>query len=356
MLRQSGLSVALVDQEGVAAGGSGAAGAFISPKFSKSGPLKEVVEKAHIHALDFYTRHFPDSVLRRPLLHIAKTPEDAEKVCAFKADTELPVDIPDSSLIDLLLCDVTESNSVYLREGAVVNAQQVCRALAEGIDFVRQRVSELIWEEGRWSIGTLRATHVVMAIGAYPKLFDLPYLNLRAIWGHRIDIRTSTKLPCILHHYVSISPTSEEGVMAIGATHDVHFTPFGQIPYDYESGRAELIEKASKTLILDNIEIIRDYTGLRSGSNDYMPILGPLVDTDKTLQLHPGLLHGETIDEEKLVYYPNLTMINGSGGYGFVLAPYLAEQLTRQLCGEKKIDDELLPLRFFKRWVKKNQS
>lgn len=344
-LRQSGLNVALVDQEGIAAGGSGAAGAFISPKISKSGPLKEIVEKAHVHALNFYTRRFPECVLRRPLLHIAKTPDDAEKVRAFKADTSLSLSAPDAGITDQFSCEVNDENSVFLTEGAVVNAGQVCRELAEGINFVREKVTALVWEEGIWRAGILRGAHVILAIGAYPKLLDLPYLNLRAIWGHRIDIRTTTKLPCILHHYVSISPTSQEGIMAIGATHDVHFSPFEGLPYDYGAGRAELIDKASKTLTLNNIEILRDYTGLRSGSNDYLPILGPLVDAAASLSSSDGYR-----------YYPNLTIINGSGGYGFVLAPYLAEKLVDYLVEGKSIDPQLLPERFFRRWVKKNQS
>lgn len=341
-LHQAGLKVVLFDQEKIAAGGSGAAGAFISPKISKSGPLKEIVEKAHRYAIDFYPRCFPQTVLCRPLLHIAKTPEDAEKVRAFKASTTLQIAPVPTDLAHLLVCEANEENAVYLCDGAVVDASAVCRALAEGIDVCVERVESLEWNEGMWKVGDVFAKHVVLAIGAYPKLFDLPYLRLRSIWGHRIDVRTSTRIPSILHHHVSISPTSEEGIVAIGATHNVHFSPFGDETYDVESGRAELIAKASNTLILKDIEVLRDYTGLRSGSNDYMPILGPLVDAQRSLSDREGKIH----------YYPNLTMINGSGGYGFVLAPYLAEQLARHVSKGDPIDTELLPERFYKRWLK----
>jgi tRNA 5-methylaminomethyl-2-thiouridine biosynthesis bifunctional protein len=46
-------------------------------------------------------------------------------------------------------------------------------------------------------------------------------------------------------------------------------------------------------------------------------------------------------------------MINGSGGYGFVLAPYLARILKEHITGAKKIPSSLTPARFFARWAKK---
>ena len=45
-LSQAGLNVALIDKTGIASGGSGAAGAFISPKFHKQGPLKDLIDVA----------------------------------------------------------------------------------------------------------------------------------------------------------------------------------------------------------------------------------------------------------------------------------------------------------------------
>lgn len=349
-LRRAGLKVALIDQEGIAAGGSGAAGAFIAPKISKSGPLKDLMDKAHARAMAFYPKYFPEATLERPLFHIAKTPEDADKLRVFRERTDLELSEPPQKLTKMLNVDVSDENAVYFDHSAVVNAQELCRAMSEGVDFYRRKAESPIHDGECWETAGVRGKYLLVAIGAYPKLLELPYIQMRGIWGHRIDITSDTKLSCILHHYVSVSPTSKEGVMAIGATHNVHYSPFGtDEPYDITAGRIELIEKAGRTLKLDNIKIIADYTGLRSGSNDYLPILGPLVDTDATLkQGNEG--------EAGLVYYPDVFMINGSGGYGFVLAPYLAEILADHLHDGKKIDSELLPERFFKRWLKKNQS
>ena len=352
-LHKAGLRVALIDQEGIASGGSGAAGAFISPKISKAGELKEIMTKAHAEALEFYTTNFPHFTLVKPLLHISNSPEEGEKVESFKHETHLKYsNIPHK--IQLLVSDeALRMPSIYFDIGAVVDAQGVCTAMAEGIDFYPFKVERLIHTDGVWEIGDLRAKHLVLSIGAYPKLLPIDYVGLRGIWGHRIDIETSTHVPCILHHHVSISPTTKEGIVAIGATHDVHYSPFSGDVYDVEQGRDMLLTKASKSLKLNNINIINDYTGLRSGSNDYLPMLGSLVDADATLQKYPHLRHGERIDPSEYTYYPNLTMINGSGGYGFVLAPYLAKRLNEHIAEEKSINPILSPSRFFPRWAKR---
>jgi len=94
--------------------------------------------------------------------------------------------------------------------------------------------------------------------------------------------------------------------------------------------------------------------GLRSGSNDYLPMLGSLVDAAATLQIYPHIRHGQNVDPNEYSYYPNLTMINGSGGYGFVLAPYLAKKLKEYLVDHIPVNSALSPSRFFPRWAKKN--
>ncbi|MCX6074161.1 MAG: FAD-binding oxidoreductase [Campylobacterales bacterium] len=354
-LHKAGLKVALVDKKGVASGGSGAAGAFISPKISKEGILKEIMETAHLEALKFYTEFFPEYTLQKPLLHISKTSEEGGILKSFKNETLLNLTQLDENTEVLLSDEAKNAESICFSKGAVVDAQGVCHALVKGIDFYKHEVQSLHYEENIWNVGNLRASHVVLSIGAYPKIIPLPYLTLRGIWGHRIDIQTSTVLPTILHHYVSISPTSQENIMAIGATHNVHYTPSESEPYNVEEGRRELLEKASRTVNLKNVKIIRDYAGLRSGSNDYIPLLGSLVDAQATLNLHPQLQYGRSVASSEFVNYPNVTMINGSGGYGFVLAPYLASRLRDYLVNKESLDERLSPARFFARWIKRKK-
>ncbi|TDA63171.1 FAD-binding oxidoreductase [Sulfuricurvum sp. IAE1] len=348
-LNRAGLRVALIDRSGIAQGGSGAAGAFISPKFSKSGPLKEIVAAAHAEALDFYSQHFPQQTLVRPLLHIANSASESEKLAAYKSTTALSfTEVPDA-LRRMVVPEALENEAIYLERGAVVDAQGVCRAMAEGSDFYSLEASDPVYQDGLWHIGELRGVHMILSTGAYPKILGGDSIKLRGIWGHRIDVQTDTEVPCILHHHVSISPTLSSETVAIGATHDVHFDPFGKETYDIEAGRAALMEKAARTLKLDNVRVVRDYTGLRSGTHDYYPIAGELVDESSSVCEKSG----EKPNVQTCVFYPNVWMINGSGGYGFVLAPYLARRICEHIVSGREIDPSLSPARFFLRRMKR---
>jgi tRNA 5-methylaminomethyl-2-thiouridine biosynthesis bifunctional protein len=337
--------VIIFDKEDIAAGGSGAAGAFISPKFSKAGELKDLIHNAFNYSIDFYEKNFPHILTKAQLVHIAKDESDAKILKHYKQDTDLELkDAPFQ----------TKEESISLDAG-IVDAKRMCQALCKGAEFKKQKVDTLVYDDGYWIINeTYGAKTVILATGAYEQLIKEPYLKLRGVWGHRIDIKTTTKNDYSIHQYVSISPSSD-GVLAIGATHNVHFhSDTATKPYDIQAGRAELLEKASKTIQLDNVEVIKDYTGLRSGSFDYIPIVGKLVLSKESLLLDARKLKTKKPNFDEYTYYPSLYMINGNGGYGFVLAPFLAKMLSNEILNNIKIDDKLSPARFFARWAKKN--
>ncbi|MEA1983695.1 MAG: FAD-dependent oxidoreductase [Campylobacterota bacterium] len=335
--------VILFDESGVAHGGSGAAGAFISPKFSKSGELKDILHTAFHYSMAFYEKNFPSLFTKAQLLHIAKDESDAEVLKVYKEKTDL----------ELLPLSAKGQESVSINAG-IVNAKSMCEAMAKSAKFIKQKVDSLEYIDGVWMINeTYMAKEIVLATGAYESVVKEPYIKLRGVWGHRIDVKTTTPNPHSLHQFVSISP-SKDGQLAIGATHNVHYHPETSTePYDIEAGREELLEKASRSMKLENVEVLKDYMGLRSGSFDYMPLIGPLVLSSETLANKSINFHVKKADFSEYDYYPNLTMINGSGGYGFVLAPYLAKLLSEHILSAKEISPRLSPARFFARWAKK---
>ena len=337
--------VILFDEGGIASGGSGAAGAFVSPKFSKSGELKDILHDAFVYSMDFYEKNFPKLFTKAQLLHIAKDEADAEVLKVYKEKTDL----------ELLALESELQENLSLNAG-IVNAKPMCEAMAKSTKFMQNRVDTIHYEDGVWVINdTYSAKELILATGAYETLIKEPYIKLRGVWGHRIDIKTTTKNPYSIHQFVSISPSSD-GVLAIGATHNVHYHPqTATEPYDIEAGREELLQKASRTIKLDNVEVVKDYTGLRSGSFDYMPIVGSLVLSSETLANKNINFKVKKADYSEYEYYPNLYMINGSGGYGFVLAPYLAKMLATHILSSAKISDRLSPARFFARWAKKRE-
>ncbi len=352
-LTQAGKSVALFDRGGIASGGSGAAGAFVSPKISKSGLLKELHDAAFAFSMDFYQNHFPECIKTAPLLHLAKHRDENEKVAYFKAHTPLHVSEPDEALMAMLRPTCKDYEALYLDRSGVVDAKDVCKALSKEATFFQKEVRNLTCNDGKWSVEGLTCKHVVLATGAYESVLKLPYIKLRGVWGHRIDIATRTDIACNIHQQVSIAATCK-GKTAIGATHNVHYHPQKNMePYDIEAGRAELLEKANMTLALEAVEVLADYTGLRSGSNDYVPLLGSLVDDKATLQKLPNLVKGEPYPREAYAYHPHLSIINGTGGYGFVFGPWLAHCLAENLLHVTPIDARLDSTRFFDRHNKK---
>lgn len=350
---KEGKKVIIFDMGGVAHGGSGAAGAFISPKFSKSGELKELIGDAFVYSMAYYEKNFPHLLNKAALLHIAKDESDSEILKVYKKSSDLELVEVSNQTLDCLNAQAKDREKVSIN-AAVVNAASMCKAMAKSAKFVQKKVQTLVYDENLWMINeTYSAKNVVLATGAYESVIKEPYIELRGVWGHRIDVKTTTQNSNSIHQFVSISP-SKDGELAIGATHNVHYHPQTSTqPYDIEAGRAELLEKASRTLRLENVEVLKDYTGLRSGSFDYMPLLGRLVLSNETLENKNIRFKVKKADYSEYEYYPNLYMINGNGGYGFVLAPYLANILKEHILRAKKISERISPARFFARWAKK---
>ena len=346
-LQNASLKVAVFDKGGIASGGSGAAGAFISPKFSKAGELKELLHKAFCYSMDFYENKFPEAFIKTQLIHVAKDEVESQVLQIYKEKTTLPLlEIPKEVLSTL------NQEALSLQSG-LVDAKKVCELLVKDIDLYKEEVYSLVYSDKLWHINDkVTAKNVVLATGAYKKIIDEPYIKLRGVWGHRIDIKSSTYNKYSFHQYLSIAQT-HKGVTAIGATHNLKYHPeTSSSTYDDEEGRVELLQKAKKMLLLEDIEILKDYTGLRSGSFDYIPLVGLIVDSKKTLQQNTNF-KVKKADYNQYIYYDNLYMINGSGGYGFVLAPYLAKILKDAITKQEMVPKGLLPARFFARWAKK---
>ncbi|MDA7817462.1 FAD-binding oxidoreductase [Sulfurimonas sp.] len=345
--------VIIFDMDGISSGGSGAAGAFISPKFSKTGDLKELLNKAFSYSMEYYEKNFPTLFKKSRLIHIAKDEDSSKNINEYKKSTKLELlNTPKDFMSGL--SEYANSYENICMETAVVNAKSICSAMSKGAKHIKEKVDTLIYDDGQWIINDVYvAKHVILSTGAYKSVIDEPYIKIRGIWGHRIDVKTSTDNPYTIHQDVSISK-SENGELAIGATHDVHYHPqTSNKAYDIENGRVELLNKARKTIDLEDLEVIKDYTGLRSGSSDYMPIVGRVVLSRETLRSCKNITNGKKYSADDFTYYPNLYILNGSAGYGFVLAPYLAKQLKDFILYAKDIDEAISPVRLFVRWAKR---
>lgn len=346
-LHKRGKKVLVFEKKGIASGGSGAAGAFINPKISRSGPLKELIEEAYLYSLGFYTKNFNQHTTAAPLLHISKYTDDNEKVQYFKDHTNLQTaDLPSQTRARLKTHALSFS-SVFLKDSAIVEAKDICQEMLEGVKVVYDRLDRPEQKDGVWCLNDYKADKIVLCTGAYEEVFKEPYISLRAVYGQRCEVLSASFMEATVHHEVSVSATKKNGRIAIGAS---HYLNEKELPIDAE-GAKELIDLALKSVDLEDVKIQKTFSGMRSGSNDYLPIMGALVDAQKSLLYGPSALKGDK--EAGLVFVENVYMINGVGGYGFVLAPYLAHLMAEYLVYEKKIPEFLEPKRFYYRYAKK---
>jgi len=352
-LHLAGKKVILFDPKGIGGSGSQAAGAFLSPKVGRGGDLKEIVNKAYSQAVAFYQEKTPSLFTQKGLLHFPKDLEDAQSNFSdFKKFADNPFMSPSSDHLAVLRQKEMAKEGLFFSDAGIVDPLELCRFLTDGLTCIKKEVKDLFWNDINWAVEDCQAKNIILASGAYPLSVYADYIELRAVWGERIEIATDAQIEINYHQNISISATKKNGRVVIGATHKQH-----QMDQELNPLAAqELLDKADAIMDLKDYSIIDHRGGVRAGSFDYLPIIGPIIDPVDSIDKFPNLIKGAKVNEELLCYYPNIHIINGVGGRGFVLAPYLSDCLTKLLLKNEKIDKRLTTTRLFNRWVKKQKG
>ena len=230
-------------------------------------------------------------------------------------------------------------------DGAVADADEILQNFTKNIDVKFSKVSEITENENGWKVNNFFGKQIILSTGAFPQILQEPYLKIRPVWGERLDISSDSILKESFHKDISVSQTVQ-GKIRIGAT---HFRNILERTAD-EVERENLILEAKKMVNLKNVEILKIYSGVRSASFDYFPIFGKMVDSKKTIEKFPQIKNGRKYPNSEYIYYKNLNIFSGLGGYGFSLAPYLANLFSENI----ELSDSVKPHRFFSRWVKKS--
>jgi glycine/D-amino acid oxidase-like deaminating enzyme len=82
-------------------------------------------------------------------------------------------------------------------------------------------------------------------------------------------------------------------------------------------------------------------------------LVGSLIDSKETLNMFPYLKNGTPVKSERFIRHKNLFILNGVGGRGFVLSPYLAKKLVDFIKNNETLEDEITVDRLFKKWVRR---
>jgi glycine/D-amino acid oxidase-like deaminating enzyme len=362
-------SILLIDKnEKIASGASGAAGAFLSPLLGKPNAFKDLITKSLNFSLAFYKNINSKSLSTCGVNRIPKNIEDRKKFESYKPYMDF-----DYSVLD---------DGYFFPIGAQVNPEEICELLSTDIQKKLSYNIETIQKNNdtSWIINDeIKAKNLILCTGANVKLIEEKYLNIRAVWGQKIDITSTTCTNINYHKECSVSKAikSEDSdlyKLSIGATHHRFNCDINICNYCVEvanlnnasskcytkdivnNDSLKLIQLANDIIKLEDVKVVAVKIGARASSSDYFPVIGKLIDSKKSFAKFPHLLNGTHIKEEMLEKIDNLYVINGVGGRGFVLSPYLANELVESIINNKKFDDNISSYRLFKRWAKKQKT
>ena len=349
-LKAAGEEVLLVDRSEVpASGGSGAAGAFVSPKIGKGGPLQELTNEAFAFAKDFYREVTPHAFHADGVLRIPKNPDDEEKFESYEAYNYRPYERWDAKKAQAAgLHNVP--GGFFFPEAGDGDAREICRVLAAELPRRQMNVERLEREGGHWILhgadDRIAAEQLVLATGYESDLLDLRYLGIRGLWGSRGDYSTSRQFPISLHKDFSLSSSRERRVK-LGATHVKH--PHPCLACDGRPLKA-LEAKAAEITDTSDFRLLETFCGMRSTSRDHFPVVGPVIDVPRMLEESPAIVRGAKVP---LIHHEGLFLLNGLGGRGFVFAPLMARMLAEHITKGAALDKRIHPDRLFWKWVRR---
>lgn len=360
-LKKESKSVLLIDKnKDVAFGASGAAGAFLSPLLGKSNNFKTLVTEALKFSTNIYKKEFSQFLDNCGTCRIPKTKDEDDKFQSYIPFMDFEYE--------------KFEDGYFFKVGSTIKPYEICKALSSDVEkLFDYEVYKIEQKDDFWIINNeIKANKLFLATGADISLISEPYFDIRAVWGQKIDVKTSTKVDINYHKECSLSK-SNNGIVSIGATHNRFSEDMSNSSYNLKlknineinhnektlqimkNDTKELLEKANSIKKLEDVEVLDVKIGARASSVDYFAMIGLLVDSKKSFEKYPHIKNGTHIKNENLEVIKNLYTLNGVGGRGFVLSLYLAHNLVENILRDKKLDDNITNFRLFSRWAKRQK-
>lgn len=361
-LKKESKSVLLIDKnKDVAFGASGAAGAFLSPLLGKSNNFKTLVTEALKFSTNIYKKEFSQFLDNCGTCRIPKTKDEDNKFQSYIPFMDFEYE--------------KFEDGYFFKVGSTIKPYEICKALSSDVEkLFDYEVYKIEQKDDFWIINNeIKANKLFLATGADISLISEPYFDIRAVWGQKIDVKTSTKVDINYHKECSLSK-SNNGIVSIGATHNRFSEDMSNSSYNLKlknineinhnektlqimkNDTKELLEKANSIKKLEDVEVLDVKIGARASSVDYFAMIGLLVDSKKSFEKYPHIKNGTHIKNENLEVIKNLYTLNGVGGRGFVLSLYLAHNLVESILRDKKLDDNITNYRLFSRWAKRQKA
>ncbi|WP_121626456.1 FAD-dependent oxidoreductase [Poseidonibacter antarcticus] len=343
-------SILLIDKnENVSAGASGAAGAFLSPLLGKPNKFKDLISTALRFSTSFYKELNTESFKNEGVCRIPKNDDYREKFESYKPFMDFEYKILE--------------DGYFFEVGSWVNPSEICDLLTQKINKkLNYNIDSIKRKDNIWILNDeIKTKNLILCTGANTKLIKEKYFDIRAVWGQKIDVLTSTNVKFNYHKECSVSKavkTQKDNIykVFIGATHHRFDSKEAYTQDIINEDSLKLIDLANDIIKLKDVNIIDIKLGARASSTDYFPMVGSLIDSKKSFEKFPHLINGTHIKDDMLEKIENLYVINGVGGRGFVLSPYLANELVENIINNKKIAETITTCRLFKRWAKKQKN
>ncbi|MDD5156773.1 FAD-dependent oxidoreductase [Sulfurimonas sp.] len=351
--KKNGKKVAIVDNEGIAKGASGAAGAFLSPLPGKENLYNTFVNNSLEFSLNFYEKLSPESIKKNGVLRVTNDNFSDDKLQTNNIKNRYI----STDELQKISENFTKIDGYFYENAAILDPLKVCTKLIEGCDFYNKDIKELFHDGNCYNLEDIKADSIVLAQGAIKSLVSIPYIKISPIFGVKIDVKTTTKIPFNIHKSISISTNKNDETVAIGATKERHDTTEMEClttcdkcsfnPNSQQEQVETLLSLADELIKLDNLEVVNIYKGARATIKSYFPVIGKVIDYEKSIKKYPSIQNGTKIPPQMLEYFPNLYIINALGSRGFVVAPLLAKLLCEEILESKKIPKELSSEKLF---------
>ncbi|MCP4969509.1 MAG: FAD-dependent oxidoreductase [Arcobacter sp.] len=359
-------SILLIDRNcDVAQGASGAAGAFLSPLLGKPNKFKDLVTSALKFSSKLYKENIPEEINNCGVVRIPKNNEDLKKFKTYEEYMDFPYE--------------KYEDGYLFKIGSQVNSYNICNFLTKNIEKkFNYEVNKIEKKDGFWLINDeIKAINLILTTGADISLIEEKYFSLRAVWGQKIDVYTNSNINRNYHKECSLSASKfddikKKNIVSIGATHHrfncdlkvcnhcIKSANINKIfSHSYSQSTVnkdteKLLKLANDIKHLDDVEVFDIKIGARASSVDYFPMVGKLIDSKKTIEKYPHLKNGSFIKDDMFSMIDNLYVLNGVGGRGFVLSPYLAYNLVESILKNNFLEESIKVNRLFKRWVKRS--
>jgi len=356
-LTQKNQKVLVIDKNGIATGGSGAAGAFVSPKIGKGSALQALTNEAFEYAKDFYLRTCPKRFHQTGVIRIPKDEGDAQKFSEYEKFNENRYEWYSKEKLNTLGIGAG-FDSFFFPEAGDCDAKEVCNFLLKDIDVHICTIGQIAYQDGSWiciptqesgneDTCAYQAKNIVLATGYESNLADLRYMGIRGTWGTRGDFTSVLKLKVSMHQSMSVGG-NRDGIIKLGATHEKEVIT----PKRCEDTQAlSLQAKASSLIDTSDLQLQEVFCGMRAGSKDYFPLVGKVIDVPYMLAQYPAITRGA---KPALQYRDSLFVCNGLGGRGFVFAPLMAQMLAEFIVDGKEVDSRVNADRLFLKWCRKS--